>query len=224
MKNLQSFLGRIVHSSPVGPAAIILLLFLNQTIFAGLPPVRPESAKTKNSCEKKPTQCSSLCQTDLLAEVRATELEKHSRKTRIEADKAAQKAVSVEKQVNKELRKTSSLKNTSSSGTVNPRAKFFWKTVGIIPRLFVSKEARVRADAEEKEAEKYGTNPLPNYAGQYHLQLMLKSQMTSKTAEEAKKVAADAKIEADQARAYADKARQSYKSCLSGKESQFESR
>jgi hypothetical protein len=242
MKICQSFLGRIVHSSPAGPAAIILLLFstpfLYQTIFAASPrsigngfpkgmksstAVPPQSPHTKGSCKKTPTQCSSLCQTDLSAEARAIELEKYSRKTRIDADKAAQRAVSVEKQVNKKLRKMSPLSNTSSSGAVNPKARSVWKAIGTIPRLFVSRDANDRAHAEEKEAEKYGKNPLPGYAGQDASELLLKSQTAFKTAEEAQKVAADAKSKADQARAYADSVRQSYKSCLSGKESQFNS-
>jgi hypothetical protein len=242
MKICRNFLGRIIHSSPTSPAPIILLLFfaffLNQTIFAGStstiangfpkemkssPAVPPEYPQTKSSCEKTPMHCSSLCQTDRLAEVRAAELEKYSRKTRIDADKAAQRAVSVEKQMNKKLQKMSSLKNTSSSGAANPKAKSIWKTVGLIPRLFVSNEANDRAHAEEKEAKKPGTNPLPDNAGQDVSQLLLKSHIAIQAAEEAQKVAADAKSEADQARAYADSVRQSYKSCLSGKESQFNS-
>jgi hypothetical protein len=233
MKIFQNFLGRIIHSNPASPAAIILLLFfapfLNPAIFAGSTPaaandfptglksspaVPPESPQIKSSCEKAPMH---------LAEIRATELEKYSRKTRIDADKAAQRAVSVEKQVNKKLQKMSSSKNTSSSGTANPKAKSLWKAVGIVPRLLVSREANARARAEEKEAEKYGTNPFPDDAGQNALQLQLQLQMAFKTAEDARKVAADAKSEADQARAYADSMRQSYKSCLSGKESQFNS-
>jgi hypothetical protein len=141
----------------------------------------------------------------------------------MDADKAAQRASSVEKQMNKKLQKTSASKNTSSSGSVSPKAKSYWKAVGMIPRLFVSNEANARAHAEEKEAEKYGKNPFPGYANQDASPLLLKLQMAFKTAEEAQKVAADAKREADQARAYADSVRQSYKSCLSGKESQFNS-
>lgn len=241
MKYSQISLGRIIHS---GPAGIILLLFLasflNQTIFAESnptiangsqkevkvsPAAPPESPLTKSYCKKTPMQCSSLCQTDLLAKTRAAELEKYSRKTRTDADKAEQQAVSIEKQANKKL-KTNLSKNTSSSGAVNPKAKAFWKIVGIIPRLFVSNEAKARANEEEKEAGKYGTNASPGYASQPEYasqevsELLVKSHMAFKTAEEAQKVAADAKSEADQARAYADSVRQSYKGCLNGKESQ----
>lgn len=199
MKNYQRFLGRI-----------ILLLssaaFLNQTGFAG------------NSCKKVPMQCSSLCQTDLLAEARAKELEKHSKKTRIDADKAARKAESLEKQVNKELQKIAASRDETRSGASNPKARSFWKAVGSIPRLFVSSEARIRATAQEKEAEKPGTTPLPDYARQDGSKLLMKAQMASKTAGEAQKVAADAVIEAYKARAYADSVRRSYQDCLSQKE------
>jgi hypothetical protein len=86
--------------------------------------------------------------------------------------------------------------------------------------LFVSNEARARSRNEEKEAEKYGVNPSPNSPSNEAAELLMKSQMASKSAEESRKVAANSKMEADQARAYADSMRQSYKSCLSGMESQ----
>ncbi len=230
------------RSSAASPIAIILLFFLapflNQTNFAESFPaipnhfpeettssraVPPEYSEKTSSCKKSPMQCSSICQTDLLAEARAAELEKYSRKTRKDADKAAQKAASIEKQVNKKLRQLSSSRNTSSSGSENPRANAFWKIVGIVPRLFVSHEARTRADEQEKQAGKYGRNPLPDSAGQNALQLQLELQMALKTAEDAQKVAAEAKSEADRARTHADSVRQSYKNCLSGKELQINS-
>jgi hypothetical protein len=239
MKNFQSLLELIIHS---GPARIIPLLFfaslLNHTILAGsnttiangsqkeMKPshtARSQSQSLNSSCSKTPIQCSSLCQTDHLAEVRAKDLEKYSRKTLTDADRAAQRAVSIEKQVNKKLRKMDSSKNAGSSGAVTPKAKAFWKLVGSIPRIFVSEEARARAKAEDKEAEKYGTNPSPDNSSQEASQLsheasqlLINLQTAFKTADAAQKLADDARREADQARAYADSMRQSYKSCLSG--------
>jgi hypothetical protein len=231
MNNFQSLSERIIHA---GSAGIILLIFfvsfLNQTVFAesnpttssnsqkGMKPssaAPPESPLTKSSCEKSPMQCSSLCQTALSAESQAAKLEKSSKKARANADKAAQRAVSIEEKTNRKLQKMNMPKNTSSSGSVSPQSKSFWKLVAIVPRLFVSNETNARARKEEKEAEKYGVNPSPNYPSKEAAELLIKSQMASKSAEESRKVAADAKMEADQARAYADSMRQSYKSCLS---------
>jgi hypothetical protein len=76
------------------PAAFFFAPLFNQAIFADS---SPGSSQTKSSCEKTPRQCSSLCQTDLLAETRAAELEKYLRKARKDADKAAQKAAAVAK-------------------------------------------------------------------------------------------------------------------------------
>jgi hypothetical protein len=236
MNIFQSLSERIIHA---GSAGIILLVlfasFLNQTIFAESNPTTSgnsqkemksssaaplESPLTKNSCKKTPMQCSSLCQTALSAESRAAKLEKSSKGARAKADKASQRAASVEKKTNRKLQKMSMSKNASSFGSVSPQSKSFWKLVAIVPRFFVSNEARARAREEEKEAEKYGVNASPNYSSQAAANLMMKSQMAFKSAEGSQKVAADAKMEADRARAYADSMRQSYKSCLCGMESQ----
>jgi hypothetical protein len=236
MNSFQSLSERIIHA---GSAGIILLIFcvsfLNQTIFAESNPTTsnnshkemkppsaapPESPLTKSSCEKSPMQCRSLCQTALSAESQAAKLEKSSKEARANADKAAQRAVSIEEKRSRKLQKMNTPKNASGSGSVNSQSKSFWKLVAIVPRLFVSKEAAARSREEEKEAEKYGVNPSPNYPGNEAAELLMKSQTASKSAEESQKVAADAKMEADQARAYADSMRQSYKSCLSGMGSQ----
>jgi hypothetical protein len=236
MNNLKSVSERIV---PAGSAGIILLIFfaafLNQTIFAEsnatasnnsqkeMKPssaAPPESRLTKSSCEKTPMQCSSLCQTALSAESRAAKLEKSSREAQANADKAGQRAVSIEEKTNRKLQKMSMSNNSGSSGSVSPRAKSCWKLVAIIPRFFVSNEANARSRKEEKEAEKYGVNLSPYYSSQEAVDLLMKSQMASKSAEESQKVAADAKMEADQARAYSDSVRQSFTRCLSGMESQ----
>jgi hypothetical protein len=234
MNNFQSLSERIIHA---GSAGIILLIFLasflNQTIFAESNPaisnnsqkemkpssaVPPESPLTKSSCKKAPMQCSSLCQAALSAESRAAKLEKSSKKALTKADKAVQSAASMEEKANRKRQKMNMPKNESSSGSVSPKSKAFWKLVAIAPRLFVSKEAKARAREEDKIAEKYGVNPLPNYPNNEATELMMKSQRASISAEESRKVAANARIEADRARAYADSMRQSYKSCLSGKE------
>jgi hypothetical protein len=237
MNNFQSLSERIIHA---GSAGIILLIFFvsffNQTIFAESNQMTssnsqkemkpssaapPESPLTKSSCEKTPMQCSSLCQTALSAESGAVKLEKSSKEARAKADKATQRAVSIEEKTNRKLQKMNTPKNASSSGSVSPKSKSFWKLVTIVPRLFTSSEANARSREEEKEAEKYGVNSSPNYPSKEGaLELLMKSQMASKSAEESRKVAADAKMKADQARAYADSMRQSYKSCLSGMESQ----
>jgi hypothetical protein len=176
----------------------------------------PESPLTKSSCEKTPMQCRSLCQTALSAESQAVKLEKSSKEARANADKAAQKAVSIEKKANKELQKISGSKNALSPTSVSNRSKSLWKTIAIIPGLLVSKEAKARYDKDEKEARKYAVNTSPNPSSKKATELLMKSRMASKSAEESQKVAADAKKEADQARANADSMRQPYKSCLSG--------
>ena len=180
----------------------------------------PESPLTKSSCEKSPMQCSSLCQTALSAESQAAKLEKSSKEARANADKAAQRAVSIEEKTSRKLQKMGMSTNAGSSGSLSSQSKSVWKLVAIVPRLFASNEAKARSREEEKEAKKYGVNPPPDYSSQEAAELLMKSQTASKSAEESQKVAADAKMEADQARAYADSMRQSYKSCLSGMESQ----
>jgi len=236
MKSFQCLSKRIINA---GWAGIILLIFfasfLNQTIFAesnattsdnSQKEMKPSSAAlsesplTKSSCKKSPMQCSSLCQDALSAELRAVKLKKSSQNARTKADKAAQRAASIEKKRNRKLQKMNMPKNASSSGSVSPRSKSFWKLVAIVPRLFVSNEANARSREEEKEAEKYGVSPSPNYQSKEAMELLMKSQMASKSAEESRKLAADAKMESDQARANADNIRQSYKSCLGGVESQ----
>jgi len=231
MNNFQSLSERIIHA---GSAGIILLFFftsfLNQTIFAEsnsttsnnsqkeMSPssaAPPESPLTKSSCERAPMQCRSLCQTALSAKSQAAKLEKSSKEARANADKAAQKAVSIEIKANKELQKMSGSKNALSSESVSNRSKSLWKTIAIIPGLLVSKEAKARYDKDEKEAKKYVVNTSPNPSSKKATELLMKSRMASKSAEESRKVAADAKKEADQARAHADSMRQSYKSCLS---------
>jgi hypothetical protein len=157
VKNTQS-----IHSI----LALIVLLFLfisllNQMIFAesnstadngmqkgmrSSPATSPEPPMIKGRCENTRIECSSLCQTDLSAETRAKELEEYSRKTRIDAAKVAQRAASIEKQANKKLRKMGLSVDTGGSGAANSNAKSAWKIVEIAPRLFVSNEARSRAD------------------------------------------------------------------------------
>jgi hypothetical protein len=222
-----------------GSAGIILLFFftsfLNQTVFAesdlttsdnsqketnSSSAAVPESPLKNSSCTKCPTQCSSLCQDALSAESRAIKLEKSSKEARENAVKAERRAASIEKKRSRKLQKMSSPQNASSSGSASSQSKSFWKLVTIVPRLLVSKEAAARSREEEKEAAKSGVNPSPNYPSNEATELLIKSQMASKSAESSQKVAADAKMEADQARAYADNMRQSYKSCLSGMKSQ----
>jgi hypothetical protein len=233
MNNFQSLLERIIHA---GSAGIILLIvfasFLNQTILAESNPTTSsnsqkemkassaaprESPLTKNSCEKSPMQCSSLCQTALAAESQAAKLEKSSKEARANADKAAQRAVTMEEKTNRKLHKMGISTNASSSGSLS-QSKVL-KLAAIVPPVFASNEARDRARMEEKESKQYGVNPPPDNSSQEASELLIKLQVASKSAEESQKVAADAKMEADQARAYADSTRQSYKSCLSGMES-----
>ena len=236
MNNFKSLSERIIHAGSAG--IILLILFasiLDQTSFAeSNPPTSnnsqkdmkrssvtpPESPLTKQSCEKTPMQCSSPCQTALSAESRAAKLETSSKEAGAKADKAAQRAVSIEEKTNRKLQKMNTPKTASSSGPVSPRSKSILKLAAIVPRLFVSHEANARAREEENEVKKYGVNPPPNYPSKNAMALVMESQMASKSAEESRKVAADAKMEADQARAYADSMRQSYKSCLSGMELQ----
>jgi hypothetical protein len=171
---------------------------------------------SKKSCEIAPTKCTPICQTALSAESRAAELNKSWKKAREKADKAVQKAASIEEKINRKIQKMSSSKDSSTSGSASSQSKVFWKLVALVPRLFVSNEANARARREDKEAEKYGAIPSPDYSSQDVAKLRKKSEMASKSAEESQKAAADAKMEADQAHAYADNMRQSYKSCLSG--------
>jgi hypothetical protein len=232
MNYFQSLSGNIIRA---GSARFILLIFftsfLNQTIFAESNPTPsnhsqkemnpssaapPDSPLTKSSCKKTPMQCSSLCQAALSAESRAAKLEKSSKEARVKADKATRRAVFIEEKRSRKLQKINTSQNASSSGSVGSQSKSFWKLVAIVPRLFVSKEAADRSRQEEKDAAKYGANPSPNYPSNEAAELLMKSQMASKSAEESRKVAADAKMEADQARAYADSMRQSYKRCPSG--------
>jgi hypothetical protein len=234
MKYFQSLLGRI---SRPAPACIILMIFfaafLNQTILAGSnpdaanhskkemktsPTAHPESPLTISSCEKLPMQCSSLCQTALSAESRAVELEKYSKDARTNADKAAKSSASIEKQLDKKLRKMGISKNTNTSASAGPRSESFWKTVSIVPRLLVSTEANARSKKEEKEGKQHRTNQPPDMTSQEVSELMMKSKQASDSAEGAQKVAADAKTEADRARANADSVRQTYINCLNGLE------
>ncbi len=237
MKQFQSLLIRIVHSVFLAGITLPLFLvsFLLQTGFAESKPaavndspkemsssaVLPEPVSTNGPCKKAPAHCSSLCEENLLAQAQAAELDKSSQKARKEADKAAKKAASMEKKVNKNLGKKDSSTNASNSGVANPEDKPIWKVAGAIPRLFVSHEARTRANEQEKQARKSGVNSSPGHVSQEPWALLL---MAAKTAEDTQKVAADAKTWADQARAYADNLRQSYKRCLSEGESQSNSR
>ena len=99
------------------------------------PAASPGHSMIKGPCENVRIECRSLCQTDLLAETRAKELEKYSRKTRMDADKVAQKTASIEKQANKKLRKLDLSVNTSGSGAADSNAKSLEKIVEIVPRL-----------------------------------------------------------------------------------------
>jgi hypothetical protein len=236
MNILQSLSERNMYAGSARIIALIIFAsFLSQTLFAESNPtvssqsqkeMNPSSAApvesplTKSSCEKTPLQCSSPCQTALSAESRAAKLEKSSKEAGVKAEKASQSAVSIEKKVNKKLQKINMPTNASNSGSVSPRATSVLKLVAIVPRLFVSRDANARARQDEKEAVKYSVNPPPIYPSKEATELLMKSQMAAKSAEESRKAAADAKMEADQARAYADRMRQSYTSCLSGNESQ----
>jgi hypothetical protein len=212
--------------SSVSPAALILLLFfasfLNQRIRSS-PIASPESPQTKNSCEKTPMQCGSLCQTALSAESRAVELEKYSKKARTNADKAAKYSASIEKQLNKKLRKLGLSPNTNTTASAALQSESLWKTASIVPRLLVSDEANARSRKEEKEARQHGSNEPLDMTSQEVSELMVKTRQASDSAEGAQRIAADAQMEAERARAYADSVRQSYKSCLTGKESQLSS-
>jgi hypothetical protein len=237
MKQFQSPLRPTVRSVLLGGIAFLLFLvsFLHQISFAESNPatvngspkemsssaVLPGPVSTNGPCKNAPMHCSSLCDEHLSAQAQASELDKSSQKARKEADKAAKKAASAEKKVNKKLGKKDSSTNASNSGAANPEGKPIWKLAGAIPRLFVSHEARTRANEEEKQANKSGVNSSPGYVSQEPWALLL---MAAKTAEETQKVAADAKAKADQARAYADSLRQSYKRCLSEGASQSNSR
>jgi hypothetical protein len=235
MNNFQSLSERIIHA---GSAGVILLIFfasyLNQTIFAESNPATssnsqkemkpssaapPESPLITSSCKKSPTQCSSLCQTALSAESQTANLEKSSREARANADKAAQRAVAIEKKTNKKLQKMGISTNASNSGSVSSQSKAL-KLAAIVPPVFASNEARTRARKEDKESKQYGVNAPPDNSSQEAAELLMKSQVASKSAEDSRKVAADVKMEADKARAYADSMRQSYRSCLSGLGSQ----
>jgi hypothetical protein len=166
-----------------------------------------------------------LCQTDLLAAARTAELEKYSKKTRRDADIAAKQAAALEKKANRKLRKTDSSRNKTSSQTLNPKAKLFWKGVAAVPRIFMSDEARARAREEDEKAKKYGTSQTPGNTSQKASDLheasdlLVKSHAAFLAAEEAQRVAVDAEKNADLARAYAESTRQSYNICLSGKKS-----
>jgi hypothetical protein len=177
----------------------------------------PESPLTKSSCEKSPIQCNALCQTALSAETQAAELEKNAEKARTKAEKDTQEALFLEEIASMKLQNMNPSKKTSSSRTLSRKDKSLWKIVGIIPRIFVSKEANARSREQEKEAEKTSSiDPSSINSSQEISELLVKSQAASKSAEESKKAAADAKKEADQARAYANGMRQSFNSCLSG--------
>jgi hypothetical protein len=235
MNNVQSLSERIIHADSAGIILLIIFAsFLNQTIFAESNPAAssnshkgmksssaapPESPLTKSSCEKAPMQCSSLCQTALAAESQAAKLEKSSKEARANADKTVQKAVAIEKKTNKKLQKMGISTNASSSGSVSSQSKAL-KIAAIVPPVFASNEARARARKEDKESKQYGVNAPPDNSSQEAAELLMKSHVASKSAEESQRVAADAKMKAAQARADADSVRQSYKSCLSGMESQ----
>jgi hypothetical protein len=230
MNSFQSLSERIIHADS---ARIILLIVfvscLNQTIYAESDPTTsgnsqkemkissaalPESPLTKSSCEKSPMQCSSLCLTSIAAESQAAKLEKSSKEARANANKAAQRAATIEEKTNKKLQKMGLSTNASSSGSSSSQSKVL-KLVAIVPPLLASSEARARSRNEEKEAKKYGVNAPPDNSSQEASELLVKLQAASKSAEESREVASAAKIKADQARANADSMRQSYKSCLS---------
>jgi hypothetical protein len=226
------------HTIAEHPAGIMLLLFLAAVfapiVFAGssptvgdrsptevkpLPAAAPELPSTSRSCQKSPMQCSSICQSFHSAEVRAAELKKISKEARTNADKAAKRAKSAEKQASKKLQKMGLSGDAPSSASANPPNKSLWKLAAAVPRIFVPSETRVRANEQEKEAVKYEGNPFPDNTIQEAAESLRKSREASESAEKLQKIAADAKGQADQARLYADSLRQSYRSCLKGKES-----
>jgi hypothetical protein len=237
MHKFQSLRVLSIHG---GYAGIILLIFiaafLSPIIFAASNPktansarqestpsstTSPESPLTKSSCETSPMPCSSLCQTALSAETQAAELEKYAENARTRAEKDAKVAVFLEEKASMKLQNRSPKKNKKDARPTSDRANALWKTVGIIPRLFVSKEANTRSREQEKEAERTPTATLPSiYVSPEISELLVKSQAASKSAEESQKAAAAAKMKADQARANADGMRQSFNSCLSGMDAQ----
>jgi hypothetical protein len=237
MRKFQSSRVLPIHGGPTGIILLIFIAaFLSPTIFAESNPATanraqqertpcsatsPESLLTKSSCEKSPIQCNALCQTALSAETQAAELQKYSEIARTKAENDAKVALFLEEKASMKLQNMSPSKKASSSGTVSRKAKSLWKTVGIIPRLFVSKEANARSREQEKEAEKTSpVSPSSINVSQEISELLVKSRAASKSAEESQKASAEAKIEADQSRAYASSMRQSFNSCLSGMELQ----
>lgn len=232
MNDFHGLSERITHA---GLGGVITLMFFaspsNQTIYAGSNPTTssqsqkemrpssaasPESPLTKGSCKKTPMQCSSLCQSALVAESRAATLDKSSKEAQAKADKAARKAASLAEKTNRQFQKMGMSNNAGGSGSASRGSRSFWRLVALIPRAFVSKDANARYKKEEEEAEKHSGNPLPDHSSYAVTELFLKSQTASKSADESQKAAADAKMAADQARAFAESMWQSYKSCLQG--------
>jgi hypothetical protein len=183
-----------------------------ETEDSSLPAVKAQPEKS--SCANAPTQCGIGCNAAFDAENRAVELEQASKNARMNADKAANKAAF--------LRDIANIKSSSvtadNSGSSGPRTRLFWKAVGLVPRLFLSRENKARYNEIEKEAKKHknDANPPSDSSSRSTPAELTALQAAFKEARESEKIASDMKKKSERARTDAERLRQSYSKCLSG--------